>query len=44
MNKTNIEEYVKVFGKQAAADLLLLIGPDNYNGDDYDDLLNELKH
>ena len=43
MNKNEILKYAAEHGKQAAADLLLLIGPDGYNENDYDDLLQQLE-
>ena len=38
-----ILNYAAEHGNESAAGLLLLFGPDGYNGDDYDDLLAELE-
>lgn len=40
-DRIEILEYAIIHGKQAAADLLLLFGPDNYlqGGANYDDLM-----
>lgn len=43
MNKSDILKYAAEHGKQAAADLLLLIGPDGYTDNDFDDLMQELE-
>lgn len=42
MNREEIINYAAKHGKQAAADLLLLIGPDGYTDNDFDDLMQEL--
>ena len=38
-----ILNYAAEHGNESAAGLLLLFGPDGYNGDDYDELLKELE-
>ena len=38
-----ILNYAYEHGNESAAGLLLLFGPDGYNGDDYDELLKELE-
>ena len=41
--REDVMDYAKMHGYQQAADLLLLVGPDYYDGDDYDDLMMELE-
>lgn len=43
--KTDILEYAKAQSNEAAADLLLLCGPDGYDGSytEYEELMNELR-
>jgi len=43
MKKQDFLEYADTCGKQAAADLLLLCGPDGYDGD-YDEYLELEKY
>ena len=41
MNRTGIMEYAELTNREAAANLLLLLGPDGYEGDyeDYNELM-----
>ncbi len=41
--REDVLDYAEMHGQQQAADLLLLAGPDGYEGDDYDELLKELE-
>ena len=45
-NRKEILEYAEVCGNQAAANLLLLFGPDGYEGDydSYEELYNMLNN
>lgn len=43
MTRNDILEYKDQYGPNAAADLLLLHGPDSFEGD-YDALMDELEH
>lgn len=38
MTRQDIMDYANTHGRQAAADLLLLAGPDGYEDADYDEL------
>ena len=42
MDRYDFLEYGIEFGREAAADLLLLCGPDGYIGTDYDELMELL--
>ena len=42
MDRYDFLEYGIANGQKAAADLLLLCGPDGYAGNDYDDLMKLL--
>ena len=42
MIREDVMEYAKSHGREQAADLLLFAGRDNYEGNDYDELLAEL--
>lgn len=41
--REDVLDYAELHGRQQAADLLLLAGPDGYEGDDYDELMEELE-
>lgn len=42
LTKTDIREYMNLYGKRAAADLLLLAGPDGYD-DDFNAMMDYLE-
>jgi len=43
LTMNDIFEYAEVQGNRRAADLLLLVGPDGYDGDNYDELMELLE-